>query len=231
MSAWWLAAARAVDSLVPDGLVGLDGEDWSLSRRVHCLDHMRRVLEQMQGAKVADGVSRPIDSLEVEAVMRLAVIPCGRCARCRLAAAHRVDLGPRAAALVCVQGMAWFPDPAVATPPGWRSARIAADSFVCAVQRARLDLALSLAHPNEQLDKRELLRRVAVLRARQEATWSMAAACAARALRWVAARDLGAAEALEVAWRGFLASRIEAGGVVYDTPLHVRDSLLSWRAN
>lgn len=210
--AWWLEAARGVDFLVPDGLLGVDG-DWSLSPQVHCLDHKRRVL---------DGPG----------VMRLAVIPCGRCVRCYIVAAHQMDLGPRASALVCMQGFVWFSnpsieDPPVATPPGWRSARVAADAFVCSVQRARLDLALSLSRPEEPaLDKRELLRRVAMLRARQESAWSAAAAQATHALRWVAACDRSAAQALEVAWRGFLASRISG---VYDTPLHVRDALSRWR--
>ena len=214
---WWLDVARAVDALIPDGLVGLNNEDWSLSPMVHCLDHMRRVL---------DGPG----------IMRLVVIPCGRCVRCYLASARGVHLGPRASALVTMQGFVWFAnpameDPSVATPPGWRSARIAADAFVCAVQRARLDLALSLARPDDSaLGKRELLRRVSILRARQESAWSDAAAQATRALRWVARGGLGAAE-LEVAWRGFLASRIEARGVVYDTPLHVRSALSAWRAS
>lgn len=210
--AWWLEAARAVDILVPDGLVGLNGEDWSISRRVHCLDYMRRVL---------DGPD----------VMRLEVIPCGRCSRCFIEQAHQTSLGPRAAAFVTLQAVVWFPDPDRGTPPGWRSARIAADTFVVLVQRARLDLALSLARPHEQLDRRELLRRVALLRVRQESAWSSAALHATRALRWVAAREVGAAEYLEVAWRGFLASRIQDGGVMYETPLHVRDAISRWRAN
>lgn len=213
---WWLEAARSADALVPGGLTGINGDDWSLSPRIHCLDHMRRVLD-------APGV------------MRLAVVPCGRCARCCVAAAHGVGLGPRATALIAMQGVVWFPDPRRETPPGWGAARITADSFVVQSQRARIDLVLSLMRPERpesKVDRRELLRRVAVLRARQESAWSSAASAAQRALRWVC-RYQGAAGAgtLEVAWRGFLASSVECGGVVYDTPLHVRDALSVWRAN
>lgn len=213
MTAWWLRAHHAADELVPDGLVGMGDEDWSLSPQVHCLDHMRRVLD-------GPGVSR------------LSVIPCGCCVRCHIEAAHRVGLGPRAAALVALQGYVWFPDPEHRVP-GWRAARVAADVFVCQVQRARLDLVLTLLRPDpEAFDRRELMRHVWVLRARQESAWSAAAAAATAALRWVRRAQGGVpAEALEVAWRGFLASSVSAAGRMYDTPRHVSGALSAWRAN